>query len=899
MLLVNKIRKINKDHREGRAGAVKTGFRIFNAILLKIFVLIFWAVLLICLYGVIKFYRPVMNAQKEAKDVVSRSTEETFAPGQGTVIYDSKGEKIADLSEDSRKYKYLEYDQIPKDVRNAFIAVEDRTFWDNKGYDIKGMVRVGADYVRTKGQVKHGASTITQQLARTIFLTREVSLERKLKEIMIAKELTNKYSKKKIMEYYVNTACFGNNIYGIEQASLSYLGKHADELSLAETAYLCSIPNRPEYYQPWNDPDNAYPRQRKILSDMLECGYITESDYNNALSAKIKVKAKPKQKKKSSKLKDAVKDYQTSYATYCATKWLMKENGFSFRYKFRDMDDYSRYKKMYQNAYSRNRNELMNSTFYIKTSLNTNVQRSMQDSLDEVLSFDNEKKKKVYALQGSATAIDNKTGRVIAVIGGRAQEGQSSLNRAFQAYRQPGSTIKPVIVYAPSLEKGYTTKSRLKNISVSSAKYSHNVSSMGGEGVVMSQALQRSLNGCAYSLFNAITPNFGLYFTEQMEFDAITPADHTLSAALGGLTYGTNTVQMASAYRTLENNGKFASPTCIISIKDRAGNELYKKPKEKEVYNTKAAAETIKMMRGVLDKDWGTAHKLGWNSKKIQAAGKTGTTNGSKDGWFCGTTPYYTVSVWVGYDTPRTLSNLYGATYPASIWKKCMESLVKGKPDAKFDTEGLKGAYTVFRTDEEIAAQKRAEKQAEKLRKEQAYEQLVKDHTRTKSDRELINTVNNYIALLASGSSVSRNNYYNDGKYYANRIRNKGYRTAMLDELDTAKDKWDSYYYSMNNEMESKASSLISQEQSDIDQANASDTEKTETELRQKYQKIAEKKQKEIQEKRKKEAEDARRKEAEEQKKREQQQKENSNNSGQPDSDVETEDDSDYDSPDD
>ncbi len=202
--------------------------------------------------------------------------------------------------------------------------------------------------------------------------------------------------------------------------------------------------------------------------------------------------------------------------------------------------------------------------------------------------------------------------------------------------------------------------------------------------MTLRSAVEQSKNGVAYSVFYDIKPSYGLDFITRMKFDKIVPQDNTLSAALGGLTYGVTTVQMAGGYCALVNQGEYRDTTCLVSLKDNNGKELYKEEKPVRVYDAGASSVMIDILKGVLTN--GTAKSMKWSeSSELAAAGKTGTTNGSKDGWFCGVTPYYTVAVWVGYDTPKTLDNLYGATYPAGIWKDVMLYLTNGTAQIDFN----------------------------------------------------------------------------------------------------------------------------------------------------------------------------------------------------------------------
>lgn len=525
-----------------------------------------------------------------------------------------------------------------------------------------------------------GASTITQQLSRTIYLTRERSIIRKIKEMMVAIRLTRKYSKEDIMEFYINTACFSNGIYGLEAASRAFFGQSASELSLSQIAYLCAIPNRPEYFNPYKHPERALERRDKILEDMYDEGYVSKSAYVQACAEKIKV----------SKQVSEFYNYETTYAVYCAVEYLMKLHGFEFRYEFQDDADYKEYEEAYEAAYNLEKSNLYAKGYTVTTSLQPEVQRAIQQALDNNLAFATQTNAQtnVYELQGAVTAIDNKSGKVIAAVGGRSQENLNnvySLNRAYQSYRQPGSAFKPLAVYTPALQYGYTPETTVYDIDVKTAQQPGvDISGLTGPSMPLRSAVEQSKNGVAYSVFYDIKPSYGLQFVTDMRFDRIVPQDHTLSAALGGLTYGATTVQMAGGYSTLANQGEYRDPSCIVSIKDSNGKELYKEEKPRRIYSAQAASTMLDILKGVLTV--GTAKSMKWaESSDIPAAGKTGTTNGSKDGWFCGVTPYYTVAVWVGYDTPKTLDNLYGGTYPASIWKDAMLYLTQGAGAVDFN----------------------------------------------------------------------------------------------------------------------------------------------------------------------------------------------------------------------
>ncbi len=638
-----------------------------------------------CFIGVSLYNKYYKTYDKEAKAVVYNGSSKDFKKNEPTYIYDSEGDVIAKLRGDGDT-TYLTYDNIPETAVNAFIAIEDRTFWTNPGYDVQGIIRVLVRYVKTKGVEQHGASTITQQLARNVYLTQEKKIERKIKEILIAKYLNKKYSKKEIMEYYINNVYFANQYYGLEAASKGYFGKKASQLSLSQIAYLCAIPNRPAYYDPIKYPDHAIKRRDKILGDMKEEGLISESEYEQAVNETIEL---------AEQRTAELNDYQATYAMDCAVRYLMGLEGFEFKYHFDSSDEYGAYTYEYEDKYDEIKGLLHTNGYKIYTTLDSKAQDSLQNALDEVLSFDEETNAETgaYALQGAVTAVDNINGKVIAVVGGRTDPTGSSstytLNRAYQSYRQPGSSIKPIVVYTPALELGYAPGSLVENIDVKKAKTMTAMQALCqvGTPMTMRTAVEKSQNGCAWQVYANITPSVGLAHITEMEYQKIVPADYTLATALGGFTNGVTTVEQASAYSTLANHGVYRGQTCIASIKNNNDEELYVESEDKQVYTSEAADTMVDIMKGVVKN--GTAKSMKWyDSSKIEAAGKTGTTNGSKDGWFCGITPYYSVAVWVGYDSPRELSGLYGASYPASIWKAAMLSLTDGYEAKSFELPG-------------------------------------------------------------------------------------------------------------------------------------------------------------------------------------------------------------------
>lgn len=478
----------------------------------------------------------VGECSSEAAKTINDSTEETFQMNTPTRIYYSDGSQMAVLRQGTSS-DYLTYDEIPKDAVNAFVAVEDRTFWSNKGYDVKAMARAALSIISDK-EISQGGSTITQQLCKLVFLSNEKTVERKVKEIFLAKDLTEKYSKKQIMEWYINYCCFANNIYGLEDAAESYFGKDAKDLTLSEICYLCAIPNRPEYYDPWKNADNALNRRDQILNDMCDLGMVTEEEYENALKEEITVSPQ-------SSDSSLVYNSETTYAIHCAGEVLMEQDGFAFTNQFDTMEDYESYQSDYNDAYSKAKEKLFTKGYTIQTSIDPSKQKSIQGIVDEKLELSSSVSNPgIYNLQGAVTAVDNKTHKVVAIIGSRTQEGleSSNYNRAFQYYRQPGSSIKPLIVYTPALMMGYTADSTLKSVDVQQAYKAYSegkdLDTLYSRQVSLRESVEDSLNGPALYTYSKVTPAAGLSYLLKMDFSKIVPDDYYLSSGLGGFTYG-------------------------------------------------------------------------------------------------------------------------------------------------------------------------------------------------------------------------------------------------------------------------------------------------------------------------------------------------------------------------
>ncbi len=625
----------------------------------------------IILFFLSDYWKTTVQLYKDAKTLVENSDRDDFSAYQTSIVYDDQGE-IIKLVKKERFQIYLSIDNIPETAKEAIVSIEDKRFYQHNGIDLKAILRAAIALVK-KDEITQGGSTITQQLSRNIFLTHTVSWERKVEEIFISLRLEKIYSKDDILEFYLNNVYFANGYYGIEAASMGYFNKSSSELTLSETAFLCAIPNNPTVYDPRKNLENTLKRRDRILDEMLKDEKITESQCAEAKQETITL---------SNMEIHSAGTYVDSYVNYCAVRALMESNGFVFKNEFADEAEEEEYKALYDEEYNNWSEKLMSGGYRVYTTINRDMQEKLQTAVDDSMyGFVTQKEDGVYNVQAAATCIDNDTGKVKAIVGGRSQDNvESSFNRAYQSRRQPGSAIKPLLVYAPALEKGYSANSTLKD--VKTADGPSNAGGVYSGSISLRSAVEKSRNAAAWSLYQAITPSYAMQYLLDMEFSGITKDDYNLSTALGGFTTGFSTVEMASGYATLENNGVFRTPTCIEKILDSNGNVIVDSVgSEKQVYTEETAKEMTDILEGVLTRGTGVKRRL----KNITAAAKTGTTNDNKDGWFCGYTSYYTTAVWVGFDIPQELEDLSGSTYPGEIWNTFMEDIHEGLEDREMN----------------------------------------------------------------------------------------------------------------------------------------------------------------------------------------------------------------------
>ncbi len=565
-----------------------------------------------------------------------------------TTIYDYKGNKAGSLY--SQKGSFIEYDKISPYIRNAVISTEDRTFWTNPGFSVKGMARAGASLIIHHGEITGGGSTLTQQLAKNALLTQQQTFSRKLEELFFAIEINNVYSKKDILTMYLNNAYFGNGVWGVQDASRRYFGKNASDVTIGEAATLAGILRNPGFYNPIDHMSNALSRRNVVLQLMANNGKITKQQ------AEV-------ESKKGLTLQNTFKN----------------KDGYKYPYFFDSVVDEA------INKYGLKEEDVMNKGLKIYTTLNQNYQQNMQNSFDQDWLFP-QNAADTTQVQGASVAMDPSSGAVRAVVGGRGNHVFRGYNRATQMKRQPGSTIKPLAVYTPALQAGYHYDSMLSNKLQKFGKNDyepHNVDNGYSDKIPMYQALAESKNVPAVWLLDKIGVDKGVKSVENFGIN-VPKKDQNLALALGGLSTGVSPLQMARAYSAFANNGNLPNNSYFITkITDASGNVLVDNTNQgnHRVISSDTAKEMTTMMLGVFTSGTGrTAQPNGF-----RVAGKTGSTEvpnsygfGTKDQWIVGYTPDIVVSTWVGFDRTNKDHFMHGIseTGITRLYKSEMEGIL-------------------------------------------------------------------------------------------------------------------------------------------------------------------------------------------------------------------------------
>jgi penicillin-binding protein 1A len=532
--------------------------------------------------------------------------------------------------------------KIPQNLQHAFIAAEDARFYQHSGIDPRGILRAVWTNITNHG-VSEGGSTITQQLAKNALLTQEQTLKRKIQEAVLALQIERQYSKSEILELYLNQIYFGQGAYGVQAAAQVYFNKNVEDLNMAECAMIAGIPKSPNYYSPTNNLAAAKERQNTVLEQMVKYEYIDTAAANKARTTEIKIVAKKVE------TSDAVAPYFVDYVI----QQLIDKYGADAVYK---------------------------DGMKIYTTLDLDMQKSAEQAMTKLPTY-NTDSNGIKQPQGALVALEPQTGYIRAMVGGR---GNDQFNRAVLAERQPGSAFKPFI-YLAAIESGLTPGTTIEDKAVSYGSWSPKDYDGHYHGTVsLRTALEQSLNIPAVKLANQVGVEKPLYYAQQMGITTLVLSgatnDRNLAMALGGLTRGVKPLELASAYGVFANHGIHAEPIAIVKIVDRNGKIIEENiPKEKVVVNEKSAYIITDMLRGVMLRGTGTGANI-----NRPAAGKTGTTDDSKDAWFVGYTPDLVATVWIGMDNEGTLSGMTGGNLPATIWRSFMSNALSSYPARDF-----------------------------------------------------------------------------------------------------------------------------------------------------------------------------------------------------------------------
>jgi penicillin-binding protein 1A len=599
-------------------------------------------VALVVLFAAGAFAGIVASYSRNLPDI-SRMAD--YQPSRSTHIYARDGMLLATLYKENRVWVPIAV--IPQTVRDAFIATEDRNFYRHHGVDFGGIARAAyADYRHEQFQ---GASTITQQLARALFLSNEVAISRKVQEALLAMEIERQYTKDEILERYLNIIYFGAGAYGIQAAAHTYFGTDVSKLTVAQAALLAGLPAAPSDYSPYVDLKRAKERQLHVLERMAASGYIPPSDVQRQYEAPLGLVAERPA---------GLESYRFPYFTTFVVHEL--EEQFGTKATFEGGLD-------------------------VDTTVDPRLQKLGQDAVD--WGMQRASAEGIGAHQAALVAIRPSTGEILAMIGGRGFTLADQFNRAWQARRQPGSSFKPY-VYTAAVDNGYPPTATIDDAPVSYPM---------GDGsawrpmdddfrylgpVTLRYALAQSRNIVAVKLAERVGIDRVIQYAKRMGIRQ--PLEANLSLALG--TSVVTPLDQAAGYATLADQGIHIDPTSIKLVRDSLGQTLLddRFPHQVEVISAGTAYVVTSMMESVIKEGTGYPNAV----IDRPAAGKTGTTSSYRDAWFVGFTPDLVTAVWIGNDDYTRMNESYGGNIPARIWARFMKSALDGVPKHDFTYPG-------------------------------------------------------------------------------------------------------------------------------------------------------------------------------------------------------------------
>ncbi|MBE6079481.1 MAG: penicillin-binding protein 1A [Veillonella sp.] len=549
-------------------------------------------------------------------------------PAASLQIYDVHGNLITTVHATENRLP-VKLSQVPKDLQNAFIATEDNRFYSHHGVDPIGIMRAIWVNIAHDG-VAEGGSTITQQLARNAFLTQDRTLKRKIMEAMLAIRIEQYYTKQEILEMYLNQIYFGQGAYGVQAAAHVYFGKNVQDLDLAQSAMLAGLPQSPNYYSPLTNYKAGKARQAVVLGQMVKYDYIDQATADKAKDEDLGLREKSEA---------AHSDNNASYFIDYVISEIAEKYGDDAVYK---------------------------DGLKIYTTIDMKAQDAAVQAMHNLPNFYTDDKGLTQP-QGALIAINPHNGYIVAMVGGR---GDDSFNRAVLAERQPGSAFKP-FVYLAAIQDGMTPGTVMDDKKIEFNGWSpKNYEGTYSGQMTLRYALQHSVNTIAVQLADAVGMRKVLNLASSLGITTLDESkDNNLAAALGGLTNGVKPIDMAVAYGTLANGGVKVKPVAITKIVDRNGQVVEENSTEEQrVVDPKYAYVITNMLESVMSGGTGGGASIG-----RPAAGKTGTTDESKDAWFVGYTPDLVAAVWMGDDYGiETLDGITGGTVPAVIWRDFM-----------------------------------------------------------------------------------------------------------------------------------------------------------------------------------------------------------------------------------
>ena len=560
---------------------------------------------------------------------------EDYKPNIVTKFYSADGEVIKTFT--AYTYDRIDLKDVPEELKKALIATEDKNFYRHKGYDVVGIIRSSIQNIIAR-QTVQGASTLTQQLARILFLSNERTLTRKVKELEVAARIEKTISKDQILEMYLNNVYLGAGAYGVSAASKIYFNKKLDQLTLPELALIAGLPQAPSVYNPYNSKKLAIRRRNQVLKRMLTMRYITKDEYKKAIEADVTLSSVPQ-------------IYTTNKAPYFSD-YVVKEMQ---KLGFTETD-------------------IIHGGYKVITTLDSKAQDTANESILRNMKAWGLTNKSHQAAVFSYSPID---GKILVYAGGK-NYGESQYDRVTQAIRPPGSAFKP-IVYAAAMEKGISPNDLIEDMPVTIGNWSpHNYSHKYRGKIPVYKALMVSSNVCAARMIQEV----GIRSVKQLAtvLGITTPLEYDYTISLG--SNGVKLFEFVRAYGAFANGGYVVQPYAIEKIEDSRGRVLYRAGKTKSTHqlSLKTAAEMTAMMKTVIISGTGTGANIG-----KPAAGKTGTTDDCRDAYFVGYTPDVVTGVWVGDDNNKQVNGLYGGTIPAKIWKEVMTVATRDMGAKDFD----------------------------------------------------------------------------------------------------------------------------------------------------------------------------------------------------------------------